>query len=83
VLPDFIIANFFSLDSFTIVWDTNFSRDLLAGRVRMNLLHHFLLQGALLDRPLLALLVKLELNIDNRLNSALSIVLIGAYRGQQ
>ena len=59
-LPDFVVADLLALESLAVVGNANLPRDLLASRVRMNLLDHLLLQGALLDWPLLALLVKLE-----------------------
>lgn len=59
-IPDFVIADFLSLDRFAVVGHTDLPRDLFASSVRMNLLDHLLLQGALLDGPLLALLVKLN-----------------------
>ena len=58
--PDFVVADFLALDSLAVVGNANLPRDLLASGIRMNLLDHLLLQGALLDWPLLALLVKLE-----------------------
>ena len=49
-----------ALDHLAVVGDAHLTGDLPALGFRMNLLHRLLLQGTLLHRPLLALLVNLN-----------------------
>ncbi len=58
--PVLVAADLLALDHGAVVGDAHFARDLLARRVRMDLLYRLLLERAPLHRPLLALLLNLE-----------------------